>query len=156
MSTQPPSPNRAGIVCFNRAGEVLVCTSLGKDSIWVFPKGHIEPNESSWEAAERECREEAGIDAIVDTTEPIGTTTYDYLGEKVVVDWFGGLARGVFADPNGTETEWGFRTAKWVKWEAALDLLSFPDLRNILRRALCLPEEPEGVITITATQEEFK
>jgi 8-oxo-dGTP pyrophosphatase MutT (NUDIX family) len=33
--------------------------------LWVFPKGHIEPGESVGEAAAREVREEAGVEALV-------------------------------------------------------------------------------------------
>ncbi len=32
---------------------------------WVFPKGHVEPGESTEEAATREVREEAGVDTVV-------------------------------------------------------------------------------------------
>ena len=37
---------------------VLVC---GKDRIWGFPKGHVEPGESFTEAVVREVREETGL-----------------------------------------------------------------------------------------------
>ena len=154
MDTSLP-PNRAGMICFNRAGEVLVISALGKPNSWVFPKGHIETGEESWEAAVREVEEEARIHATVDTGESIGTTSYKLeSGEEVVTEWWTGLGVREQIEPlSGDELGWGFRLAKWVRWEVALELLSFPDLRNMLRRSLCLPEVEDSAVTITDPKE---
>lgn len=126
--------NRAGIVAFNRAGQVLLITAVGKDDVWVFPKGHIEIGEESFEAAERECAEEAGIKVIVDSPNPIATTSYEYKGEAVTVEWWTGLATGYAAQADA-------RKAFWVSHQEALELLSFEELKLVLKAALCLPVE---------------
>ena len=149
MSTTP-IPNRAGMICFNRAGEVLLVSALGKPSCWVFPKGHIEQGEASYEAAEREVLEEARVHATCDWGSPIGVDEYDYKGEHVVVEWWTGMGIELVAPPHDDEIAWGFREAKWVKWQVALDLLSFPSQRNLLRRALCV-EEMEELTQLTLT-----
>jgi diadenosine hexaphosphate hydrolase (ATP-forming) len=49
----------AGGVVFNQEGKVLVLRH--KNGNWVFPKGHIDPGETSLEAAIREVEEEGGV-----------------------------------------------------------------------------------------------
>lgn len=150
-----PIPNRAGMICFNRAGLVLVCSALGRTDCWVFPKGHIEQGESSYEAAERECEEECRVKATCDYGAPLGQTEYDYKGEHIVCEWWAGLAIHLVEEPeSGDEISWGFRTIRWATWEEALGLLSFPDMRNMLRRALCLEEEDSSqAIILTDVKE---
>ena len=125
------NPNRAGMVCFNRAGEILILTALNNPNEWILPKGHINPGESPWEAAEREVREEAGVDAIVDSIESIAFTTHTYQGEQVITEWFGGLARGAVEPGDST------RTVTWASWREAIELLSFESLRQVVKVALC-------------------
>ena len=149
-STTLPTPNRAGMICFNRAGRVLICSSLGNDTCWVFPKGHIEEKETPWEAATRETEEECGVRAVPDSGDPIGTTVYVYKEETVVVEWYTGLADRTL---NDSEAHWGFRLVRWVEWERAVSMLSFPDHRNLLRRSLCMPEVEEAGITVTDSRE---
>ncbi len=158
-------PNRAGMVCFNVVGHVLVVSAMGKTDSWVFPKGHIEALERGYETAEREVWEEAGIKArVVNTATPLGQTeflqtvkdkTYE-ITEQVVTEWWvgAGLYRATL-DPHHADgyKETDFRVIKWLPWRTALEVLSFPDQREMLRRALCLPEGDNGVITKTLEQE---
>jgi len=56
---------QAGAICLRKAGgrekvEVLLIGSL-RNGRWGIPKGHVEPGETSRQAAEREAFEEAGI-----------------------------------------------------------------------------------------------
>lgn len=135
----PQKPTHAGMICFNRAGEVLMISTLGSGSFWLFPKGHIEPEETGYETAEREILEEAGIKAIVDTAEPVGYSVFTQSAEEIVVEWWCGLAINAEELSHYDEAFW--RKRLWVSWESALELLSFSDQRNILRKALCLGEE---------------
>ena len=147
-----PLPNRAGLIVFNRAGQVLVCSSLIRSNIWVFPKGHIEPNEASYEAAERECVEETGVYAVVDSSVPLLSQTYTYQNEDVIVEWWTGLAVKL------QHEKWKDtgRVVRWVPPTQALELLSFAALRNALRAALCLDEEETitGAVILTDAREE--
>nr|MDT0657608.1 NUDIX domain-containing protein [Micromonospora sp. DSM 115978] len=54
----------ASAVVFNDNGEVLLVhhNKIGK---WLYPGGHVDPNESLGEAAIRELAEETGIRAVV-------------------------------------------------------------------------------------------
>ena len=151
----PRALNRAGMICFNRAGEVLVVSALGQPNVWVFPKGYIEVGEEHWETAEREVEEEARIRAIIDTGDSIGTTSYKTeSGEEVITGWWTGFAVREQIEPlSGDEVGWGFRSVKFVSWQVALELLSFPDHRNMLRRALCVPAVDESKVTVTDLKE---
>lgn len=137
---QPKKVNRAGMVCFNLAGQVLLVKALANKEQWVFPKGHIEKDEETFQTAERETKEECGVIAST-VGDSIGITSYKHLGEDVVIEWFSGLAtRRV---PENTEkfsieSEW--RESKWFHWNKALEVLAFKDMKDLLKAALCFKE----------------
>lgn len=58
----------------------LLVRSSRDASHWVLPKGHIDPGESPEEAALREVREEAGVDAEI--VERAGVDVYAQAGEQ--------------------------------------------------------------------------
>jgi 8-oxo-dGTP pyrophosphatase MutT (NUDIX family) len=65
----PQEPvDRAAAVCYRYEEESLqfklVRTKAGR---WTFPKGHIEPGEAPWQAAQREALEEAGVRGRIET-----------------------------------------------------------------------------------------
>lgn len=125
------------MVCFNLAGQVLLVSALGEKDVWVFPKGHIEDGEESSKAAEREVLEETGVEAPVTAGHPIGTSSFLLKEETVVVVWWSGL--GVRRHAGFTEfPECGLRTVQWVHWRKAMEMLSFPELKDILKKALCI------------------
>ena len=135
----------AGMVTFNYSGQVLILSPIGEPDVWVLPKGHIQLHEESWEAAEREVAEETSIDAIADTSSTLGTTSFLKNGEIVTTEWWTGLGRHYIPhEPGWSESD--FRTVVWVSWEEALSKLSFPDQRNILRMALCLPPKESSEV----------
>lgn len=127
-------PNRAGMVCFNAIGEVLVVTALGKENEWVFPKGHIEKEEAFFEAAERETAEEANIKCFAIGV--IGTTEFDYQGEHIVTEWWRGSAIRVLDLLSSPKTD-EKRQVKWLPYKEALIILRFNELKEILKKALC-------------------
>lgn len=136
---QESEVNRAGLICFNMAGQVLLVSALANDKVWVFPKGHLEKDETPPKAAEREALEEANI--IATSLYKIGITEYRYKGEDVCVEWWTGCAvRRPDHDPTIEYLESDFREQRWVYPEEALELLSFDDMRTILKKALCWKE----------------
>lgn len=50
------------IVIVKEKSQARVLMLKSKHSGWVFPKGHLESNESEEAAARRECKEESGVD----------------------------------------------------------------------------------------------
>ena len=61
---QPPSFKIYGAICVSKKDKILLVR--GKSSqMWSFPKGHLKRNESALACAERELKEETGVDAPV-------------------------------------------------------------------------------------------
>lgn len=132
----------AGGVVFIGNG-VLMLKKLNGD--WVLPKGKIEENERSDEAAVREVREEASIKSTVIC--PIGETSYRFKNywsnnhtvEKKVV-WY--LMKAINSNPHPQREE-GFIDAKFIHQKSVLDLAKYDDERDILSRALDLIQSGE-------------
>lgn len=76
MKKQRVKEQSAGFVIVRRRGsswEVLGLRVWGKIDI---PKGHLEPGESPFDAAVRECREEAGLSIVPSRDMPWGNRSY--------------------------------------------------------------------------------
>ena len=128
------APTHAGMVCFNRAGWVLLCNAKGKPDEWVLPKGHIEAGERSWATAKREVLEETGVVSTLDSGSSIEINEFDYNGEHLVVVYYTGRAYGL------SPTVVAERPYRWLPCELALEQLSFADQRRVLRKALAIAE----------------
>lgn len=81
---EPGKVIKAGVILCTLNDETLLVRSSGK--VWGFPKGHIEPNETSKACALRELHEETGITlppSLLDQIEPIRIYNTDYYVVKV-------------------------------------------------------------------------
>lgn len=77
----------AGGVVFGPDGKVLVLGHV--DGTWVFPKGHLEQDESSQATALREVAEEAGVTAELVKGAPTWTTSYrNSRGVPRTITWY--------------------------------------------------------------------
>jgi len=100
---------------------------------WIFPKGHIEKEETNEEAALREVKEETGIDAKI--IEKIGETKYFYVreGEKRFKEAVFFLMEFLGGDESKHDTE--TMDIVWLDFESALGKLTFKDEKRILGEA---------------------
>jgi 8-oxo-dGTP pyrophosphatase MutT (NUDIX family) len=74
-------PTQAAAICYRLSKnkiEFLLIQSSGKR--WIFPKGHIDKNENSWETAQREAFEEAGASGEIDKKQ---LTTFVHLKQDM-------------------------------------------------------------------------
>ena len=128
----------AGGVVFNDAHEVVVIVPTRRAAngsrVLALPKGHPDGAESPAEAALREVREEAGVDAEV--VESLGEVRYWYQrgGRRIakVVEFF--LLRYVSGDVDDHDHE--VEHARWIPAEEAAQTLTYDGEREMVRRAL--------------------
>jgi diadenosine hexaphosphate hydrolase (ATP-forming) len=125
----------AGGIVFNALGKVLLLRH--KEGTWVFPKGHIDPGESSLQAAMREVEEEAGI--AVRCADPELELATEYVNDrrqKRRIRWF--ILRSDAEAPTCPESL--FPEGGFFSPGEALELLTFEEDRQLLREALELVE----------------
>src|ERR1044072_2155302 len=130
-----PSEFSAGGVVMNDAEEVVVIVpprrAADGSKVLALPKGHPDGGESSLQAALREVREEAGIEAEV--VESLGEVRYWYQrgGRRIakVVESF--LLRYVSGDLADHDHE--VEVARWIPASEALEQLTYPGERDMVR-----------------------
>jgi 8-oxo-dGTP pyrophosphatase MutT (NUDIX family) len=126
----------AGGVCVRRmrGRDFMAAVRVKGGSVLALPKGHIDPGESSAEAARREVREEAGVDATL--VEKLGDVKYWYSrgGERVmkVVSFFLFRYRSGSVRDHDHEVD----SAEWVPLEDAPRLLEYRGEREMAELAL--------------------
>jgi 8-oxo-dGTP pyrophosphatase MutT (NUDIX family) len=102
--------------------------------VLALPKGHVDPGETPPQAAQREVREEAGVDATL--VDELGEVRYWYQRDgrkiaKLVTFFLFEYAGGDVAD-HDTEVE----VARWIPLEEALHSLTYKGEREMVQRAL--------------------
>ncbi len=116
----PDTPTHAGGVVWRRdqsALRFLLVRPLDGTEVWVLPKGHIEPGETTAEAAVREVLEEAGVEA--ELGPEVGQVSYAVGSKRVSCVFF--LLRWV-ADTAAAEE----RACRWATLEEVRALVPFP------------------------------
>ena len=122
-------PTHAGGMVYQRVHpniEYLLVRPKRAPTEWVLPKGHIEPRESSEEAAGREVLEETGVKARM--IAPLGMVEFETRGNTVRVEYF--LMKLIVRGAAMEERE-----TLWASYEKALTLLTHEQNREILRSA---------------------
>ncbi len=121
---------QAGGIAVRRQGNqwvVLLVRSKKDPSVWIFPKGHIEPGESAIDAALRETLEEAGVEG--DLIGPVGGPQEFQSGrEPVRVRYFLIRATTESDSPEG-------RRKAWYQLDEAAVQLPFEGARQLLDEA---------------------
>lgn len=100
-----------------------------RNGTWVFPKGHLDPGETELEAALREVEEEAGVVATPLSKQTELTQYQNAKGEQRVITWF--LLETQATEPVLREAT--FPEGAFIEVEAALNKLSFPEDRRLLK-----------------------
>jgi len=140
MSQTPSSriDRAAGCVVYrrDRAGTPLVLLIYDKYGRWTLPKGHLEQGETDQSAALREVFEETGLTG--ELGPPIGSIGYTVLSKRgrprpKQVAFFLMHAHGFEARPQHDE---GISAVEWFAPAAALGQIGYPQIREVLARAL--------------------
>ncbi len=123
----------AGGIVFNHQNQVLLCRH-SKSKRWGYPKGLIDPGQTSKEAALREVEEEGGVKAEI--VDQVGSVNYIYTfaGEKVFKNVTYYLMEYISGDPK--DHDWEMDEAGWYDYDQALQTLSFKRDQDLLKKAI--------------------
>jgi 8-oxo-dGTP pyrophosphatase MutT (NUDIX family) len=113
----------------NGEREYLLVEASRSRGLWVLPKGHIEPGETIEAAAVREVEEEGGVRAEI--VAPAAESEHVANGQHVRTQFFLMRYQGEAA---GAEE----RARAWHRYEEALRILPFDNLRRVLTQAHAL------------------
>jgi 8-oxo-dGTP pyrophosphatase MutT (NUDIX family) len=132
QESDPIHVTGSGIVVGSRGVVLLEHKRLG---IWLQPGGHLDPDETPWDGALRESREEtglavsfagpvddAGVPELIHVDVHEGGRGHTHLDLRYLID-------GGDADPDPPEGE--SQQIDWFGWETAIDRAD-PGLRGIL------------------------
>ena len=123
-----------GLVIRNLKGRPFLAVVRVRDKILALPKGHPEPGESAQEAAQREVREETGLEAT--PIEKLGDVRYWYArdGDRVlkVVSFFLFRYRSGRLEDHDDEVE----EALWIPLEEAPARLAYRGEKDMAKTAL--------------------
>jgi 8-oxo-dGTP pyrophosphatase MutT (NUDIX family) len=122
---------QAGAVPYRTSGsrvEFLLITSQRGN--WIFPKGIVEPGESTQLTALKEAHEEAGVLGRI-VPHPLGS----YGDRKWRSDCEVEMFLLEYSSDSASWEEGAIRARRWCTYHEALDLIKKPEVREILRLA---------------------
>ncbi len=126
----------AGGVCVRRmrGREYVAAVRVKGGTVLALPKGHVDAGETSAEAAEREVREEAGVEG--ELVEKLGDVRYWYQrdGQRVMKN----VAFFLFRYRSGSVKDHDHEvdSAEWVPLEDAPRLLGYRGEKDMAKAAL--------------------
>jgi 8-oxo-dGTP diphosphatase len=115
----------------------LVLVIQDRYGTWTLPKGHLDPGETEEQAAMREIAEETGVQCTIQRL--LTRTRYPVyrrgLWRDKQVAYF--LASAPLMEPVPAVAE-GIAVAQWMVPSQAISLISYAQVREVLRRALAV------------------
>lgn len=101
-------------------------SEIAYPGLWAFPGGKIEPNETIFEALQREAKEEVGLDLVEGYKEFIGDFNFQRKDGYNVV----GLVFQVIAKSEEVILDKDFDDFKWINFEESKKLNLIPGMEK--------------------------
>lgn len=126
-------PTAGGVVWRrNKKGAIEILLIQDAKDRWTIPKGHIEEGETAKETAEREIREETGLQKM-NMQSWLGKINFRYRRQQSLVlmttEIF--LVEGIGNTDDITPEEW-MKGIKWLPVNDALDKIEYEDIGKII------------------------
>lgn len=117
-----------GALVFNKDGNVLIIHSvMGHYDI---PKGHVESDETDFQTAIREIKEETGVDVKINENVKPYKVTYT-MKNGITKDVYYYLADALSGNIKAQEEE--VSSAKFISLKDALNILTFDNTKNTVK-----------------------
>jgi 8-oxo-dGTP pyrophosphatase MutT (NUDIX family) len=132
----PEEYSAGGVVV--KGDEVLVVVpkrrSASGSKVLALPKGHVDGDETSEEAARREVREEGGVDAEI--VEPLGDVRYRYRRGGRLIDKRVRFFLFAYRSGSPDDHDHEISEARWIALDEAASALTYPGEREMVAQAL--------------------
>ena len=128
----------AGGVIFRRndKGDVEFLLYQDARDRWTIPKGHVEPGETTQEAAKREVSEESGLKNIA-MCGWLGKVNFRYrrIDKLVLISQQVYLVKALDPNEKPKKEEW-MNGLKWFSFHDALDAVEYEDIGKLMMLAM--------------------
>jgi 8-oxo-dGTP pyrophosphatase MutT (NUDIX family) len=120
---------------------VIVPKRRGADGqrVLALPKGHIDPGESTLQAARREVREEAGI--VGEPISELGEVRYWYRRDGVAIGKSVSFFLFKYLEGDVSDHDDEVEEARWIPLTDAQTALTYPTEREMVERTLAYLEQ---------------
>jgi 8-oxo-dGTP diphosphatase len=129
----------AGGVAFRKRGKMveIVIVSVGEHNRWQLPKGLVDKDETSAEAALREVREEAGIETyMIDLIDKVEYWYYSKRkGKRIRFHKFVYFYLLRYRSGNTEDHDDEVKEARWVNIDTSQHMLTFKSEKEMVARA---------------------
>lgn len=116
-------------------GELLFLLIQHQAGHWSFPKGHREGNESDYEVAIRELREETGLIQVELDEHEVFREHYSWNLDGRTLDKTVTYFLGKVRDDAVTIRPQEVQAYTWLNYQAALQRITFPEAKTVLGQA---------------------
>jgi 8-oxo-dGTP pyrophosphatase MutT (NUDIX family) len=118
-----------------RRGNAVALICRGGGAIWCLPKGLVEKGEKAQETALREVQEETGLRGHL--MGKLGDISYRYTSKEEKILVFKKVSFYLIRYASGSTRDHDFEVdaARWFLIDKALDILTYPSEREILKKA---------------------